>query len=399
MSLEQKVALGLLALNSLGCNGKNHAIELDGVTIYEAVTDSTGKATFKDEESDEPVTVDLTIQDTTFPVSDANILYFNHPDFKAFSIAHPAFAPQLQIALHNSNHAYSLTPAPLQILYNQPAPEKEQSKPGAEKFISWAEAGWQHTGCLNRENMLTLMKPGAYLIKKMGIVRTIGFSDDKFDKGVQYIEDNLSESTIAEVYVFIPSQHGFRGTTTITALDIKLGKCAENAANKENGKTGNTESSNCPGMLFCDEFSGSSLDKSKWNIINDPDISVGGGWLNLYNASSVATRNAFGNSCADKRIELQAKMSNAGFDFGQEISLYGLGTQVHLSCGNETRAASGINLSSNTSISLATSQNTLSFTVGGNSGSMPCAAKLQYLQLTAGFKDTASLDYVRVKCK
>ena len=71
--------------------------------------------------------------------------------------------------------------------------------------------------------MLTLMKPGAFLMKKLGIIETFGFSKEKFDEGVQYIEDNLPESAVADVYVFIPYKHGFSAsTTTITALDVKF---------------------------------------------------------------------------------------------------------------------------------------------------------------------------------
>ena len=222
MSLEKKVMLGLLTvLSGAGCTHKNNATNLGGVAISETSTDNKGKAYFTEEGTNEKVEVDVTIAGTDFPVANAEVLYFDNPDFKSFLISHPAFQPQLNIALHNSEHLYSLTPAPLQFLYNKPAPEKERSKPAAEHYLSWAEANWIHTGCLNRENMVTLMKPGAYLMKKMGIIKTIGFSDERFDQGVQYVEDNLPESAVAEMYVFIPSRHGLIGTTTITALDIK----------------------------------------------------------------------------------------------------------------------------------------------------------------------------------
>ena len=66
-------------------------------------------------------------------------------------------------------------------------------------------------------------------MKKLGIVETLGISEDKFDEGVQYIEDNLPEGAVAEVYVFVPSKYGFSAsTTTITALDVKFdGGCAK----------------------------------------------------------------------------------------------------------------------------------------------------------------------------
>src|SRR3989344_9277456 len=187
MSLEQKVSIGMFAaLAGTACTEDTRT--LGGVTITEAVTDSQGKAYFTEAESGEEVEVRLVIKDTDFPVSDATVLYFDDPDFKAFLLDHDAFSPQLQIAEHNSGHVYSLTPAVVPTAHD--SHEKEHSKSGAEKYLSWTQANWEHTGCLNRENMLTLIKPGAYLLKKLEIVETFGFSEDKFDEGVQYIEDN-----------------------------------------------------------------------------------------------------------------------------------------------------------------------------------------------------------------
>ncbi|MDP3698651.1 MAG: hypothetical protein Q8R47_03620 [Nanoarchaeota archaeon] len=398
MSLEKKVMLGLLtALSGAGCTHKNNSAYLGGTAISEASTDNKGKAYFSQEGIDEKVEVEVTIAGTDFPVADAYVLYFDNSDFKSFLISHPAFQPQLNIALHNSEHLYSLTPAPLPFLYNKPAPEKEQSKPAAEHYLSWAKAHWEHTSCLNKKNMVTLMKPGAFLLKRSGIIETIGFSENKFDEGVQYIEDNLPASAVADVYVFIPYQHGFSAsTTTITALDIRFdGKCAEKpSAQPGSGKEGKSDN-DCSGMLFCDEFRGTALNTSKWNIINDSGIEVYGGWLSLPNASSIAAQHGFGNSCADKRVDIRTSAYGSSIFLGKMGLSAGKNTGI-LSCGKQSKA---VNIAgAENGLSLYKSGGLLSLLVGGQVTSVPCSENISYVQLTAGLNDVVEIDYVRVRC-
>ncbi|MEK6939639.1 MAG: hypothetical protein AABX31_02830 [Nanoarchaeota archaeon] len=412
MSLEKKVRIGMIAaLTGLACTGKNRSAEVGGVTVYEAVTDRQGKAYFTEKETGEEVEVRTVIKDTDFPVSDATILYFDGPDFEAFSLKHPVFSPQLQIARHNSNHQYpmSLTPA----VIPHKGLGKEQSKSGAERYLSWTEeAHWEHTGCLNRENMVTLMKPGAFLMKKLGIVETVGFSEDKFDEGVQYLEDYLPESAVAEVYVFIPYQHGFSAsTTTITALDIKFSSgCSYgnpgNAppGNNNGSSTGsgannngnNNDTGECSGMLFCDEFKGTALDTSKWNVINDSGIKVYGGWLTLPNTSSIAAQEGFGSSCADKRVDLRTSAYGSSVFLGK-MGLSAGNTTGILSCGNQSKV---VNIAgAENGMSLYKSGGLLSLLVNGKVTSVPCSENINYVQLTAGLNDKVDVDYVRVRCK
>ena len=187
MSLERKVMIGMFAvLNGAGC--ADNSAKLGGVAIYEAVTDSEGKAYFTEEETGEEVEVKVIIKDTDFPVADAAVLYFDNKQSEAFQISHPAFQPQLNIAEHNSDHQYPLSLTPAVIPHQGRG--KEHSKSGAQKYLSWAEANWEHTGCLTRDDMVTLMKPGVFLMKKLGIVdeiATLGFSESKFDEGVKYL--------------------------------------------------------------------------------------------------------------------------------------------------------------------------------------------------------------------
>ena len=402
MSLEQKLSIGMFAiLTGTACT--ENTTKIGGVTISEAVTDSEGKAYFTEEGTNEEVEVKLVIKETNFPVSDATILYFDNQQSEGFLISHPAFQPQLNIAEHNSNHLYSLTPAPLQILHR--SSEKEKSRYGAERYLSWAEANWEHTGCMNRDNMVTLMKPGAFLMKKLGIIETVGFSEEKFDEGVQYIEDNLPESAVAEVYVFIPYQHGFSAsTTTITALDIRLdGGCLskgfentpsgnDNAYEGNNGGSG----SDCSGMLFCDEFDGTALNTSKWNIVNDSGIKVYGGWLSLLNASSIAAQNQFGSSCKDKQVDLRSA-SDIGAVFLGNMGLSANKDTGILTCGEED-ALVDISGAENR-LSLYKNGGFLSLLVNGQVTSVPCLEDISYVQLTAGLNDKVEIDYVKVKCR
>jgi len=370
MSLEKKISLGMFAvLGGTGCTEGNISASLGGVTIYEAKTDSDGKAYFTEEESGEEVEVTLEP-----PVPDATILYFDNFLSEGFLISHPAFSPQLNIALHNSDHQYSLSLTPAVIPHQ--GLEKEQSKGGAETYLSW------------------------------------GIGENKFDEGVQYIEDNLPESAVAEVYSFIPYQHGFSASTsTISALDVKFsGGCSY--GNEGNGQSGNDYGSGntgsggsnnsdqnppgeCAGMLFCDEFNGTALNTSKWNTINDSGIGVYGGWLSLPNASSIAAQNGFGNSCADKRVDLRTSAYGSSVFLGN-MGLSAGNTTGILSCGGEDAI---VNIAgAENGLSLYKSGGLLSLLVNGQVTSVPCSENISYVQLTAGLNDKVDVDYVRVKC-
>jgi hypothetical protein len=260
--------------------------------------------------------------------------------------------------------------------------------------------------------MLTLIKPSAFLMKKLGIVETLGFSEGKFDEGVQYIEENLPESAVAEMYVFIPYKHGFSAsTTTITALDIKFsGGCSYGNSNTQPGddyggsSTGsggnndgqNNSDSDCSGMLFCDEFNGTALNTSKWNIVTDSGIEVYGGWLSLPNASSIAAQNQFDSSCKDKQVDLRSA-SYVGSVFLGNMGLSANKDTGILSCEGEDVI---VNIAAaDNGLSLYKSGGLLSLLVGGEVTSIPCSEDISYVQLTAGLNDTVEIDYVKVKCR
>lgn len=222
-NVHQKFSALILA-GALGCGpeeGKtyNHYILLDEVGIYEATTDSEGKVSFHEQATGEDVVVSIFP-----PMPDVSVLYFDNHDSEGFMISHPYFTPQLNIAAHNSSHEYSLTSSFLQIFHD--SFKKERSKPGAEKFISWSAAGWKNTACYDKEEFLALTKPGMYLLKYLGIISTLGITNEYLDDFEDEIED-LPDSTVVDAYVFISADHGFRTpTTSITALDFHVdGKC------------------------------------------------------------------------------------------------------------------------------------------------------------------------------
>ncbi len=394
MSLEHKV-LGLLAVfGSAGCSDDEYNINLGGVAIKERITDSEGVVSFTDDQTGEDVDVKVTAFGN--PVPDTRILFFDNHLSESFLLSHPAFAPRLEIALHNSGHEYSLTPAPLQILYE--SFKKERSKPGAKKFYEWATgsdwaaANWEYTGCLNRENMVTLMKPGVYMLNKIDI-SSLGVSERDMGDAVEYIEEGLPASATAEVYSFIPSKYGFGTTTTITALVVNFeGGCKEN-------NQSDAEEYDCKGMLFCDYFNGTSLNQDKWSIINDAGMTVGGGWLRLYDSSSIGTKKEFTYPCSNASAEVKGALDGGALYLGNDIALYAANGMAQLLCGEE-EGISYADLSSVSKIKLEKNGETLSLLVNGaNVSSIPCNSTFSRVHLTAGFDGETALDYVEVKCK
>ena len=145
MSLEHKVSLDHKVLGPLamlgsagpGCADDEHSINLGGVAIKERITDSEGAVSFTDDQTGEDVEVKVTAFGN--PVPDTTVIFFDNHLSEGFLLSHPAFAPRLEVALHNSGHEYSLTPAPLQISYN--SFKKRKIKTGSKKIPCMAYAG------------------------------------------------------------------------------------------------------------------------------------------------------------------------------------------------------------------------------------------------------------------
>ena len=402
MSLEHKVSLdhkvlGLLAMLGSagpGCADDEHSINLGGVAIKERITDSEGAVSFTDDQTGEDVEVKVTAFGN--PVPDTTVIFFDNHLSEGFLLSHPAFAPRLEVALHNSGHEYSLTPAPLQISYN--SFKKERSKPGAKKFHAWAAgsdwaaANWEYTGCLDRENMLTLMKPTVYMLNKIDI-SSLGVSERDLDEAAEYIEEKLPASATAEVYSFTPAKYGFRATTTITALVINFeGGCKEN-------NQSDTEEYGCEGMLFCDYFNGTYLDQDKWSVINDAGINVGDGWLRLYDSSSIGTKKEFAETCPAASAEVKGSLDGGALYLGGDIALYAANGMAQLLCG-EKEVISFADFGSASKINLEKNGETLSLRVNGTAiSSLPCSSTFSRAHLTAGFGREIELDYVEVNCR
>lgn len=394
MSLDNKVLALLAVIGSAGCTSDEYSTNLGGIAIKERITNSEGLVSFTDDQTSEDV--DVKVIAFGNPVPDATVLFFDNSMSEGFLLSHPAFAPQLEIALHNSGHEYSLTPAPLKISYN--SFEKERSKPGANIFYEWATgsdwaaANWEYTGCLSRENMVTLMKPGVYMLNEIGI-SSLGVSEKDIDEAVAYIEKGLPASATAEVYSFIPSKYGFGATTTITALAVNF----EGGCKKDNQS--DTEEYGCEGMLFCDYFNGAALNKDKWDIINDAGITVSGGWLHLYDSSSIGTNKEFADYCSNASVEVKGALNGGALYLGNDIALYAANGMAQLLC-REEEAISQVDLSSVSKINLEKEGELLSLLVNGaNISNISCSNTFSRVHLTAGFDDEVALDYVEVKCK
>ncbi|MEK6900000.1 MAG: hypothetical protein AABX05_02645, partial [Nanoarchaeota archaeon] len=256
-------------------------------------------------------------------------------------------------------------------------------------------------GCLDQENMLTLMKPGAYLMKKLDIITTLGFSEKSFDKGVAYIENNLPKSATADMYVFIPSQYGFRATTTITALDVHLnGGCEFGSSNNNNNNNNNSNNNgDCAGFLFCDHFAGNSLNTENWHVVNDYGISVSDGWLTLPDASIITSAKGYLTACQDSLTEFKADVSAGSLYSGNGISVYGIGSETILQC-DEKQMSFPFALDGSRRMGLRKKNDTLYLLKEGTIiGSMPCYASPTEVQLVAGIGDIVKMDYVTAKCE
>lgn len=388
MSIEKKVILIASLLSANACSDEHNIenrVNIAGINFKHGVTDSEGRKSFTDDQV-EGRTADLHVTNQFAKgVSEANILYADGSGFEMFFLVHPAYQPQLQIALHNSGHAYSLTPAPLQFLYHDKT-ENERSFTGAKNAFDWSK-NWPSTGCYEKEELGSFLKPGAYLVKKSASYLTVGVSDVFIDDLAETLENEIEDGEIVVVHSFIPSKYGIYGLTSISSLEIKKGSCDSYQEEPE----GQNNDYQCDDTIFCDLFN-DSLDK--WNLQGSAYIN--NGWLKMEGADIVNKGSIDFQQCNSSEVRYQALVKgNYGLYLGNEIALYadGKNGSMQIVCGSNGENI-GIDLENNHQVKVQLGDH---LSVNGNF--IPCNKNPLYVNFSAGSVSTLELDYVEVRCK
>lgn len=193
---------------------------IEGVRLSQSSADSSGKVYFQ--EGREEVTIKLQEEDGSL-ISEpekAKVLYFDGSDFECFKVDHPVYTTRLSCFPHNSEHLISLTPASLQVLH----PENYTSGndfDAVNNFADWNVGNGDYLGCWDKQQLEALIDQGVYIFRKIAGIFTLGLSEDFIDKAVDYLKDNLDEEMVGDVYVIIPSKHGFPGTTSVSTVLIR----------------------------------------------------------------------------------------------------------------------------------------------------------------------------------
>jgi hypothetical protein len=210
------------------CNGNDQEpiIErtMSGVRISEGVSDSNGVIKFQD--PGEVVTIN--VQDNNGnKVSGAKGIYFDGMnDFKCYFVSSTdgSFSSSPVCYDHNSSHTISVTPAPLSFGSHRNV-SSEASDQAANKFMDWTDSNWKGYGCRDKEQLEGLMKGGQVIASTTSSIFSLGtlstVTNQLGDKLVQELGDDVS----GEVYGFIPSEHGFRATTSLWTVVLKSEGC------------------------------------------------------------------------------------------------------------------------------------------------------------------------------
>lgn len=179
-----------------------------------ATTDSDGKVYFT-ETTGERVEVSIKDHDNK-AIEDVTVLYVDGDGFEAFLMEHPDYPPLLEIASHNSDHDYILTRNNFNaVTYG--GSQKERSGAAADKFTRWNQ--WDKHGCRKKEEIETYIDGGVLVLKKATGIK--GAFSQLVDMVRDYLMRNFPRNHVGDVYGINPSEHGFRGTTSITMVDLR----------------------------------------------------------------------------------------------------------------------------------------------------------------------------------
>jgi hypothetical protein len=196
--------------NDLGIRHGNPTEQVD--LRKDQITGPEGRVQFVDMNG-EIVTIYVK-NEQDLPLQNVTVTYHEEAGFKAFQLDHNDFAPQMEIASHNSDHTYWMTPAPLQVIhYDQSG--RERSEAAAQNFSNWHR--WEDDGCRTREELDTLVDGGTIFIKRPIF---LGYFSQWLDELVDRAKEELRPDQTARVHSIRPRDQGFYATTSLMMLDL-----------------------------------------------------------------------------------------------------------------------------------------------------------------------------------
>lgn len=190
-----------------------------GILLKAGTSDNAGMWNVNDDPNNEMVTVVTLVEQE--PLPQTHILYFDHNQeqhFEAYLAQHPQQpVPFFHIFQHNSRKELSLTSNSFQF-FEYTGNTNENSHQAAANFVSWAQAGWDDYGCRTRQELDGYIDGGVLLLT-LGS-RIFSYATTGVDTAVEYAKDQLRPDQQGRIHHFIPLQHGFRATTTLTMVDL-----------------------------------------------------------------------------------------------------------------------------------------------------------------------------------
>ena len=243
---------------------EEEAVRIDNATLRAEGAAADGSVSFPN--------VTVRLQDT-----DGNLLYNpqaaevlsweDYQDHRCFVTWHPDYAPsaicpRLGTSYKNASGAgnevrISLTPAPLQVLSYDSDDDPDarlRSEESAAAFHLWGTRNGRYLGCREMDQVMVMMKSGGFIMKIGARIFSGGVAERAVDEVVAalgaWATERLDDQTVADMYLFVPSEQGMRGTGTVWTPEIRRRREGERCDSTS------TQPSNPPDepITACDEL-------------------------------------------------------------------------------------------------------------------------------------------------
>ncbi|MDP3639647.1 MAG: hypothetical protein Q8R53_00395 [Nanoarchaeota archaeon] len=199
----------------------------------------------------------------------------DYQDHRCFVIWHPDYAPsaicpRIGASYKNASGAgnevrISLTPAPLQVLSYDSDDDPDarlRSEESAAAFHLWGTRNGRYLGCREMDQLMVMMKSGGFIIKFADRIFSGGVAERAINQVLAMTESWATEHLdgryyVADMYAFIPSEHGMYGSTgTIWTPEIRRRREGErcDSASTQPGDPQEEAGESCDALPSCIGF-------------------------------------------------------------------------------------------------------------------------------------------------
>lgn len=248
-------------------------MRINGATWQEGRASSEGSVPFSD--------VTVVLQDELggmiYNPTAASVLYWKDAaSHRCFVVEHPEYTPTAECPRLSSSKQQSgthplarltLTSAPLQLLSydeREDPTARLRDEESAEAFHLWGRNNGRYLGCREKDQLLAMLDGGSFIVKipyhfMSGGLRKI-LADEAVDNVLGYFSQRMTaewdENAVADVYLFLPGEYGFRFSTgSLWTVEARSRRAGEQCSTVPEPTGTPDELTACDSLPACIRFS------------------------------------------------------------------------------------------------------------------------------------------------